>query len=293
MKKCIKVFGLMLVLLSLLLPNVPASAFELVPDEQWKKNVTGSAGVLENKSVLINIFISDKKAKWSVKSRREANKKVSLACQYLKKEGKKYKKNVELISDPNQNEDLAYEYKCPFIIKDSMKNQNRLYKKVTAYIQKNIDLTAIRTKYETDSIGFLLHVNKSGVSSTQIHYMQDKTKTFFECSTLFSKYERKPEGAATYAHEILHLFGARDLYCSSPVDGLSKAYIKHILKRFPNDIMFSTYTSKGKTLKYRITNEISRNTAYFLGWKKDIPERKKYAIPKMKAQGCFSIDTSL
>lgn len=91
----------------------------------------------------------------------------------------------------------------------------------------------------------------------------------------FSKYEKEAEGAATYAHEILHLFGARDLYMTSITDGISSALVRHVGKKYPNDIMFSTFTKSGKTLKYKIVNQVDRVTAYYLGWKTKIPEKQR------------------
>ena len=63
--------------------------------------------------------------------------------------------------------------------------------------------------------------------------------------------------------------------------------VRHIEKKFPKEIMYSTYDQKGRMLKYKITNDISRITAYFLGWKASVPEVKKYALPKLKEKGCF------
>lgn len=263
-------------------------------DAEWKQNLTGSAGVLEGKSVLVSIYIGDQKNKWTEKDKKEASKKVLSATRYIRKQAKTYEKDVTILADRKKYKDLCYDHQVKWKIKDSNKSQMKLYKEMKKFIEREIDVTAIRKKYRTDSVGFLFHVNKSGVSSTMVHYIQDGSKYFYECSTLFSKYEGKPEGASTYAHEILHLFGARDLYERSLPDGILSSFVKYIERRFPNDIMYSTYTMSGKQLKYRIKNEISRITAYFLGWKDSIPEMKKYALPDMREKkGCFSDGTDL
>lgn len=269
-------------------------AAEVSSEEEWKQNPTGSAGVLEGKSVLVSIYIGDSTSQWKEKDKNEASKKVMFAVRYMKRQAKKYGKDVTILADRKKYKDICYDHQVKWKIKDSNISQMKLYKEMSKFIQNEIDVTAIRQKYNTDSIGFLFHVNKSGLSSTMVHYMEDGTKYFYECSTLFSQYENKPEGASTYAHEILHLFGARDLYERSLPDGILSSFVKYVERKFPNDIMYSTYTMSGKQLKYKIKNEISRITAYFLGWKDSIPEKKKYSLLDMREKkGCFSDGTGL
>ena len=41
---------------------------ERISESEWKKLPTGSAGVLEGRSVLISIFVNDKVSKWTKKA---------------------------------------------------------------------------------------------------------------------------------------------------------------------------------------------------------------------------------
>ena len=261
-------------------------------DSRWRKNPAGSAGVLEGQPVIISIFINDKDSRWTNKAKREANRKLAAASKYISGQAKKYGKKAEIVTDIYKNNRICYSYTTKMKLNDSAKKQDRLYENVEKFIDSRIDLTKIRQQYGTDSIGFLFHINKSGVSSTLVHYIEEGEENFYECSTVFSQCGGKAEGASTYAHEMLHLFGARDLYERSLPDGITASFVRHIEKKFPNDIMFSTYTKRGKQLKYSIKNEISRVTAYFLGWKNKIPEQKKYALPGVEQKGCFSDGTS-
>lgn len=285
------VFVLILAVCGILF-SAEGAAAEVVSSEEWKQNPTGSAGVLEGKSVLVSIYVNDKTTKWTEKGKKEAGKKVNAAAKYIKKQAKRYGKSLELIADTGKYEDIAYECRVSMKVTDSMKSQSALYQKVKKFIDDHIDLVAIREKYGTDSIGFLLHVNKSGNSSTLVHYIEDGSKYFYECSTLFAKYGKKAEGAATYAHEILHLFGARDLYEKNLADGITSSFVKYIAKKYPNEIMYCTYTMDGRMLKYNIKNEIGRVTAYYLGWRKRIPETKTFSLLPVEQKGCFSDGTS-
>ncbi len=267
-----------------------ANAASRIPKEEWKKSETGSAGVLEGKSVLVSIFVDDKDSKWTESAKKKANRKLLVSGRYIEKQAKRYGKKVDLITDIYKNTDLCYEYQTKMNVTDTDRKQDKLYRKIHKYIDTTLPITELREKYGTDSIGFVLHMNKSGVSSAAVHYVED-TKYFYECATLFSKFEGVQEGAATYAHEILHLFGARDLYNESLSDGITFSFVKYVAKKHPNDIMFSTYTMSGKQLTYKIKNEVSRVTAYYLGWKKKIPEKKKYPLMRHK-KGCFSEGTA-
>ncbi len=266
---------------------------ERISESEWKKLPTGSAGVLEGRSVLISIFVNDKVSKWTKKAKKEANRKVRSAASYIRRQAKKYGKNVSLVADTEKYKDISYSFRVNNKVSDSIRSQDKLYQKVMKYVRKNIDINGLRSRYNTDSIGFLFHLNKSGTSSTLVHYAEEGTEFFYECATLFSKYGKQAEGASTYAHEILHLFGARDLYERSLADGITASLVRHIEKKFPKEIMYSTYDRKGRMLKYKITNDISRVTAYFLGWKDSVPEVKKYALPKLKEKGCFYEWTSI
>lgn len=266
---------------------------ERISESEWKKLPTGSAGVLEGRSVLISIFVNDKVSKWTKKAKKEANRKVRSAASYIRRQAKKYGKNVSLVADTEKYKDISYSFRVNNKVSDSIRSQDKLYQKVMKYVRKNIDINGLRSRYNTDSIGFLFHLNKSGTSSTLVHYAEEGTEFFYECATLFSKYGKQAEGASTYAHEILHLFGARDLYERSLADGVTASLVRHIEKKFPKEIMYSTYDRKGRMLKYKITNDISRVTAYFLGWKDSVPEVKKYALPKLKEKGCFYEWTSI
>ena len=260
---------------------------ERISESEWKKLPTGSAGVLEGRSVLISIFVSDKGSKWTRKAKKEANRKVRAASAYIRRQAKKYGKTVSFVANIEKYKDISYSFRVNNKVSDSIRSQDKLYRKVMKFVEKNIDMDGLRSRYKTDSIGFLFHLNKSGTSSTLVHYAEEGTEYFYESATLFSKYGKQAEGASTYAHEILHLFGARDLYERSLTDGITASLVRHIEKKFPKEIMYSTYDQKGRMLKYKITNDISRITAYFLGWKASVPEVKKYALPKLKEKGCF------
>lgn len=262
-----------------------------MPEEVWKESPLGSAGVLEGKSVLVSIFVKDKESKWTKMEKKEAGRKVKAAAKYLSSQAKRYGKNVNLIVDTEKNKKICYTFETEMKVTD--RTSMKLNKKIQKFISESIRVEEIRKKYKTDSVGFLIHINKSGVSYTLPHCVEEKDTNFYECASLFSSGGGQEMGAATFAHEMLHLFGAPDLYGKSLPDGITSSFVRYIKKKFPNEIMFTTYTKDGRQLKYKIKNKISRVTAYFLGWKEKIPEQKKYPLADNDPRGSFHDGTSL
>lgn len=175
---------------------------ERISESEWKKLPTGSAGVLEGRSVLISIFVSDKGSKWTRKAKKEANRKVRAASAYIRRQAKKYGKTVSFVANIEKYKDISYSFRVNNKVSDSIRSQDKLYRKVMEFVEKNIDMDGLRSRYKTDSIGFLFHLNKSGTSSTLVHYAEEGTEFFYESATLFSKYGKQAEGASTYAHEL-------------------------------------------------------------------------------------------
>lgn len=78
------------------------------------------------------------------------------------------------------------------------------------------------------------------------------------------------------AHEILHLFGAPDLYCFDAIGlnyGTTPEFVEYCRENNNKDIMLSTLDSEtGVALPNRITQEITDITAYYIGWLETAPD---------------------
>jgi len=107
-----------------------------------------------------------------------------------------------------------------------------------------------------------------------------------KCVLFFSKYEKEAEGAATYAHEILHLFGARDLYMTSITDGISSALVRHVGKKYPNDIMFRHY-KKWENIKIQNCQPGGPRDSLLFGLEKYDSGEKEICSRWQKSQGMF------
>ncbi len=78
----------------------------------------------------------------------------------------------------------------------------------------------------------------------------------------------------TYAHEILHLFGAPDLYEAR--QGITQEYVDHLEKTDSRDIMFNSY--RGDWDSGRVT--FSELDAYYTGLTDRCEDVETYGLPK-------------
>lgn len=111
---------------------------------------------------------------------------------------------------------------------------------------------------------WLFLVNKDGVSYARKQYEGDFYHPTLEFGVIFERYLDKEYGlddnthcAATVAHEILHLYGAIDMYTPVEVEKLLKPI-------YPRDIMLMDY--------HHIADmAVGPYTAYSVGWTSQAP----------------------
>jgi hypothetical protein len=87
---------------------------------------------------------------------------------------------------------------------------------------------------------------------------------------------------STYAHEILHLFGACDLYEENKTDHISQELADYIADNYPHEIMYYTYEDDDTSNFDEITKEMSPVTLYFLDWGDGGAEIKQFPEIKRK-----------
>jgi hypothetical protein len=113
-----------------------------------------------------------------------------------------------------------------------------------------------QSQYPADDIVFVTIFNKEG-RSFATRYVNAGFNYYVEYCTIYAK-SSKP--AQTIAHEILHLFGARDFYEEATTKEMSEL----ASSVFPNDIMLN--------LLPNWKNNVGDYTAYAIGWTHEIPD---------------------
>lgn len=246
------------------------------PSADWTTSPTGSAKYLDGSTVLVSLFIEDSGSSWSDDKKEFVMSKMDLANDFLVSEGNSYGKSVNLIYNIYEHPDLAYTVPYSGTIDDSNRSSYQLLDYITRYIDTTIPTQEILANYNVDSIAYMCFLDKSGVSYTFPYYEGDSDLYYYETCYMFLKCDGDYEPPAVYAHEMLHLFGARDLYSTNQSDGITKEFVQHIEADYPNEIMLTTYDENWNNVQEYVSNEITDITAYYLGWLDEIPELETY-----------------
>lgn len=79
-----------------------------------------------------------------------------------------------------------------------------------------------------------------------------------------------------YAHEILHLFGAADLYVGSRDTFVTQPLAQYVLNTWPDAIMYYTYNSDNGISYDHIEKTLCPLTAYRLGLVDSFPGSEQF-----------------
>lgn len=221
----------------------------------------GSARSLEGKNLIYSLFVDTPDAEWTDRDKKKALKKLEIAKEYIETEAKSYHKKVDLVVDFEENEDLTGSARINFSLKDGEDYEEALDEEIAAWLDEQIDYEALTKEYKAKGIATIVFVNHKG-STYAICY--DGVDNPQESLVMFAG-----EVPAVYAHEILHLFGAHDLYEDAEYTEEVCEYVK---KAYPDEIMYTVKDENGRLNNSEIQNELSPITAYHLGWVNYIEE---------------------
>ncbi len=230
----------------------------------------GSAGEMAGTTVIVSIFPDDKKTSWSSSDstlKNDCNKFLGIATDWLSDATAQYSCNSKFIYDWTSNSDLVYET----TINGDLTNENDMDSCTWEYIEANIDSEAIKNKYNADNIIYMMFINSpesnTNTSCTRNYY--DGMEYPYEVCYMYMHCDGEEETPAAFAHEILHTFGAPDLY-SADTDGsnygITEEYVQEMKNTSSNDIMYTTYDANTNKANFnKITNELTEIDAYYVG----------------------------
>lgn len=223
----------------------------------------GSAAKLDGKVVLVSVFVNDAGTSWDYNSDtdkallRESLDKLGEATAYISENASNYGKQVSFIYDWTVDRDLVY---TAFFDEDMVTFSGDFYYKQTDWVEDNIDISRLQMKYNTENILFIFFFNtdySNDIRSWAISYDPfDQQYVMVEIANFYMKFDNIEMPAASYAHEILHTFGAQDLY--APNNIITQDYVDYMASIASNDIMYTVSA-------YGITNDFSPLDAYYVG----------------------------
>ncbi len=240
----------------------------------WKKGL-GSACKLDGNIVVVSIFVNDLDYSWNFSDSNDTATRdntltyLGIAADWITECGKTWNREPKFIYDWKENSDLYYEATISCDITDEDSDPTSY---VAQYIQNSIDEKQLLTKYDADSIVYMTYLNTTSDNksvSFSIPFTDASDYTQEVCYMLLNA-ENEIESPAGYAHEILHVFGAPDLYTSEDPAfncNIDDVYVKYCDTAHANDIMETTYdVNTGDSYYDHISNELSDVTAYYVGW---------------------------
>jgi hypothetical protein len=228
---------------------------------QTSKRGIGSAKILSGRVAVCHIFCSDSESTWSQQEEDRALRLSQQAFAFIRGESLRHNhlvSFVEQIFDPVKLGEI--------IPTDAMADPNWTEEVITkASGLSGIDLVLqTKERLKTDSVIVCLHVNKSALSYNLAYYDNVAVKFAAERMVCFTRYpDGRETAAATYAHEILHLYGAGDLYF--PYD-LSPKRKNLAGRHFPNDVMYRVDYDIGRL-------DVGPFTAFRIGWTNKLAQK--------------------
>jgi len=228
----------------------------------------GSAAYLKGKNVLLSLFVTTPESIFTNEEQLQMLRKIEKAATYIEAQAKDYGVSAELIYDFTAYPDLKKEAETDFVINEEVDFVDRLDEEIALWQEEILAYEEVKAQYGADGIATMIFVNNPGISYAIVYDGTDSQK---ETMILFSEDYYTPgkkETETAYAHEILHVFGAHDLYEDAEFTGEVTDYVA---LTYPREIMY-TVTQNGE----QIEGSISPITAYHLGWIEDADEIHKF-----------------
>ena len=251
---------------------------------------TGSVGQAEGNTLLVTILVSDPDYIWDLSGERDKERLESVdwalkvSTEFITEAAASWGKELHFIYDTSPGSDLLYEQ--TYTISMAAKNLDDAgSSEISKYeerqrvlkndLQYHVPSEHLKEKYNTDNIGYLFIINTEADapnlrSHAETCFVDGSRDPEYACINFFEEGWQNPP--AVYAHEILHLFGAPDLYM---LDSYDEEYKKLILDYFQNDIMYQPWGSGGegytKESYLKVDSEIMQLTAFYLGWTDQYP----------------------
>lgn len=238
----------------------------------------GSAAYIGNKTVIVSIFATDPNTPWDFNKKEDndvANlllKHLRTAVNWITAEVAKYGVKAEFAYDWAVSRDFLYgaRFSVPVI---SLTGEN--YTAFQEYIKNSINTEELKKKYNAENIIYMFFFNTpySNQDNSCAFTKTPQGSRYDEAIEINYRYDDKfIVEASVLAHEILHIFGAKDLYYSS--DTIPQSYVDYSKNNSSNDIMYTVCMGDV------IYNEFTPLDAYYLGIASEPAEVANWGLGK-------------
>lgn len=255
-------------LAALMLLSGCAATEEAEPDiSSVYGSLYGSARHISGRTIILSIFANDPTTKWDFSSdidcetQSQTRQYLKTAADWITEQVSAYDVDAEIICDWKKHHDLIYTANFDTELeKDDQTYTAYVYTAQKEFIA-DIDADALLQKYDADNIIYMFFINSDftnqahSVTSPRAYLYGDEYYT--EHINLCVRQDDIYTAPSSYAHEILHCFGAYDLYYENQV--ITKEYVDHCAEEGTYDIMY--YVTSGE----KIYSEFTELDAYYIG----------------------------
>ena len=233
----------------------------------------GSADFPDGNTVVVSIIGNDAGTSWDESSESDSAKLydsldyLGIACNYLEAQSQKWGCDAKFIYDWSANSDLAYD--ADFST-DMVEDSYSTDLEIADYIAENIPSDELMQEYDAPNIIYMVLINtpdSNDVTSFTSSWYEGVGYPYEVCR-MFTSCDGEEEPPAAYAHEMLHTFGAPDLYSvPDPEYGITEEFFSYIEENDYNDLMYTVYNAESDEAEYDgISNELTDIDAYYIGW---------------------------
>ena len=254
-KKALKGLMTIVLMLTVLLAANGCRTIQQLPQHKYYRQ--GSASTLEGRIYVHTIFITENS--WRPEEIDSTKGMIVEAEEWLTAQASRYGKKVSFVNGYSGDDKGIFFNEIEAGHGTGNESSDVLMrtlprigyitpKKFAEWVDKNIDCDNYLVVVVANKEGRGYAINYDSLLYEDLYYV--------ECVMQYNKYESgKPKNAASYAHEICHLFGALDLYATF---AQTEENEKRARKLFPDDIMLRT--------SYNINSlVIDRLTAWSIG----------------------------
>ena len=242
----------------------------------------GSAWRIDRPSVIVSVFVSDSDTKWKGADRKikeDCLNRLKDACAYLEEQTSEYSDGCRFTCDWEENPDLYYEASFPgSLVSDS----SMRFKAHSSFAEENIPTEALKKKFDAQNIVYMFFYNTPYSNKVRSRTHRDDAfyeggKFMPEMPTIYYRVTSENTGYSyityrqSYAHEIMHCFGAPDLYYAN--EYIPQKYVDYMKETNAEDIM------------YRLPQEdewfdFTELDAYYLGLTDKCSDVEKFGLRK-------------
>ena len=248
----------------------------------------GTAKYIDGRTVVVAIFADDAGTSWNFQNNADAKMRLrnrfnlSIACTWLTEQSKRWGASPGgFVWDWRTFDDLYYTHSFEEdIVHGADQDYSAVRAALNSYIHNYIPTEQLLDKYNADNIIYNVYLNAPNSEdyrswTTAVLYYEVEADKYSPEICVIVPYGRGRENTpAVLAHEMLHCFGAYDLYQTNSSSPITQEYVDYLTSHQPNDLMNHCYFSDYDI----ITNEFSAVDAYYVGLISDCKDVQKWGL---------------